>query len=291
MENDTATMTAAEMSPPSVTFIKLCLLWTALHKGVEVPAGCRSVLSEEDVMEIRMSPRDGIGNILDRLDDGSKYYNWWKERHPNEMSNGSSDERGRVNFHYRYTSRSLSVIGVLGGIVLILLIVALSTCIKNRRNILMEPTATYGHQESFARQILIDHIRHLSQTRRGSNESTTASSDFEVNNSPPPSYDDAVKAQREGEEHECSADGSNSEGSEGTSGLQPPSYIEALEREEAAEVAEAVEEAAAVARRDLHHYVVQIEVSSSVTSEDDDGDGDRISRHEDHAADGRCSSA
>lgn len=73
--------------------------------------------------------------------------------------------------------------------------------------------------------------------------------------------------------------------------MQPPSYIEALEREEAAEVAEAVEEAAAVARRDLHHYVVQIEVSSSVTSEDDDGDGDRISRHEDHAADGRCSSA
>jgi len=297
MENGTAaaastTMTAAEMTPPSVTFIKLCLLWTALHKSDEIPAGCRSVLSEEDVFEIRMSPRDGIGNILDRLDDGSKYYNWWKERHHiNQMSNGSSDGRGRVNFHYRYTSRSLSIIGVLGGVVLILLIVALSTCIKNRRNILMEPTATYGHQESFARQILIDHIRHLSQTRRGSNESTTASSDFEVNNSPPPSYDDAVKAQREGEEHECSADGSNSEGSEGTSGLQPPSYIEALEREEAAEVAEAVEEAAAVARRDLHHYVVQIEVSSSVTSEDDDGDGDRISRHEDHAADGRCSSA
>ena len=82
MEN--GTMTAAETAPPSVTFIKLCLLWTALHKGGEVPAGCRSVLSEEDVMEIRMSPRDGIGNVLDRLDDGSKYYNWWKERHANQ---------------------------------------------------------------------------------------------------------------------------------------------------------------------------------------------------------------
>ena len=88
MENGTAaaaaTMTAAEITPPSVTFIKLCLLWTALHKGVEVPVGCRSVLSEEDVMEIRMSPRHGIGNVLDRLDDGSKYYNWWKKRHPNQ---------------------------------------------------------------------------------------------------------------------------------------------------------------------------------------------------------------
>ena len=82
MEN--GTMTAAEMAPPSVTFIKLCLLWTALHKGGEVPTGCRSVLSEEDVMEIRMSPRDGIGNVLDRLDDGTKYYNWWKERHANQ---------------------------------------------------------------------------------------------------------------------------------------------------------------------------------------------------------------
>ena len=145
---------------------------------------------------------------------------------------------------------------VLGGIVLILLIVALSTCIKNRRHILLvstsliitacrraagleltfpfnflwtvpliwkrsrpekmivandqcthptpflpyamscqEPTATYGHQESFARQILIDHIRHLSQTRRDSDDSTTASSHLEVNNSPPPSYDDVVKVQ------------------------------------------------------------------------------------------------
>lgn len=289
MENGTAaastTMTAAEMTPPSVTFIKLCLLWTALHKSDEIPAGCRSVLSEEDVFEIRMSPRDGIGNILDRLDDGSKYYNRWKERHHiNQMSNGSSDGRGRVNFHYRYTSRSLSIIGVLGGVVLILLIVALSTCIKNRRNILMESTATYGQQESFARQILIDHIRHLSQARRGSNDSTTASSDFEANNSPPPSYDDAVKVQHEGDAraHECTVGGSNNEG---TSELQPPSYIEALEREEAAEAVVAFETGAA--RRDAHHYVVQIEVSSSVASEDD-GDsegrsGSDESRPEDHA--------
>lgn len=291
MESGTAaTMTASEMSPPSVTFVKLCLLWTALHKGVEVPAGCRSVLSEEDVLEIRMSPRDGIGNILDRLDDGSKYYNWWKERHPNQMANGSSDERGRVNFHYRYTSRSLSVIGVLGGIVLILLIVALSTCIKNRRHILLEPTATYGHQESFARQILIDHIRHLSQTRRDSDDSTTASSHLEVNNSPPPSYDDVVKVQREGDEHDISAGGSNNEGGEGTTELQPPSYIEALEREEAADAAEAVE--AGEARRVVQHYVVQIEVSSSVASEDDGDSDGRVGSdepgHEDHADSGNA---
>ena len=110
MENSTV---AAEMSSaPSMTFVKLCLLWTALHKGpsindvrtqggrgswksrcskggcvnfivsinskcgqggggqksenfcgrhlwmapkgeVDIPAGCRNVLSEDDVLEIR----------------------------------------------------------------------------------------------------------------------------------------------------------------------------------------------------------------------------------------------
>jgi len=282
MEN--GTMTAAETAPPSVTFIKLCLLWTALHKGGEVPAGCKSVLSEEDVMEIRMSPRDGIGNVLDRLDDGSKYYNWWKERHANQMSN---DQRDRINFHHRYTNRSLSVIGVLGGIVLILLIVALSTCIKNRRNIMEEPTATYGNQESFARQILIDHIRHLSQTRRSSNDSAMTSSDSETNNLPPPSYDDAVKVQGVRNEQQFSVGSSNNDGEvEGPPELQPPSYVEALEREVAAEAAEE----AGGAGRDFRHYVVQIEVSSSVASEDDGESEGRAgsdqSQHED-LADGR----
>lgn len=280
MEN--STVAAAEAAAPSMTFVKLCLLWTALHKGeMDIPTGCRNVLSEDDVLEIRMSPNDGIGNILDRLDDGSRYYNWWKERHSvrRQMDDGSNGGRG-VTYHYNYTSRSLSVIGVLGGIVLLLLIVALSTCIKNRRNILLEspsaPSCGHNGQESFARQILIDHIRHLSQAQQRRDSSGGSSSNSSEGggggggeSSPPPSYHDAVvKAQRVRQEQQnCQA--SNGEGTSemaASSELQPPSYMEALEREEA--VAEARAGAAAAT---YAHYVVEIEVSSSVASEDGDG--------------------
>lgn len=279
MENSTV---AAEMSSaPSMTFVKLCLLWTALHKGeVDIPAGCRNVLSEDDVLEIRMSPKDGIGNILDRLDDGSRYYNWWKERHSmRQMNNGSNGGRGGagVNFHYSYTSRSLSVIGVLGGIVLLLLIVALSTCIKNRRNILLESSAaapSCGHdgQESFARQILIDHIRHLSQQQRRGSSGGDSSSGGGGENSPPPSYHDAVVKTQRGrqEQQNCGApNGAGTSAMAASLELQPPSYMEALEREEAVAEAEVGTAAATTS-----HYVVEIEVSSSVASEDGDGGGE-----------------
>ena len=62
-------------------------------------------------------------------------------------------------------------------------------------------------------------------------------------------------------EQELSAGPSNDDCVEGAPELQPPSYVEALEREVAAE--------AEAAGRDFRHYVVQIEVSSSVASEDD----------------------
>ena len=89
---------------------------------------------------------------------------------------------------------------------------------------------------------------------------------------------------------EFSAGASNDEGVEGAPELQPPSYVEALEREAAAETAEATE--AGAAGRDFRHYVVQIEVSSSVASEDDGESEGRAgsdrSRHE-NLADGRNS--
>ena len=94
-----------------------------------------------------------------------------------------------------------------------------------------------------------------------------------------------ITDQREGDEHDIWAGGSNNEGGEGTLELQPPSYIEALEREEAAEAAEAVE--AGAEQRVLQHYVVQIEVSSSVASEDDGDSDERVGSdkpgHEEHA--------
>ena len=88
-------------------------------------------------------------------------------------------------------------------------------------------------------------------------------------------------------EQQFSVGSSNNDGEvEGPPELQPPSYVEALEREVAAEAAEE----AGGAGRDFRHYVVQIEVSSSVASEDDGESEGRAgsdqSQHED-LADGR----
>ena len=83
-------------------------------------------------------------------------------------------------------------------------------------------------------------------------------------------------------EQEFSVGASNNDGEvEGAPELQPPSYVEALEREVAAEAGEE----AGAAGRDFRHYVVQIEVSSSVASEDDGESEGRAgsdrARHED----------
>ncbi len=46
-----AAMTTA--APVSHLFIKLCLLSTALHRGAQVPDGCRAVITEENIREFQ----------------------------------------------------------------------------------------------------------------------------------------------------------------------------------------------------------------------------------------------
>jgi hypothetical protein len=253
----TALLSATTAVPPSHTFIKLCLLWTALHRGSQIPAGCRGVISENHLREIEANGHDGFSNILDRLDKGE-----WQgaigadnvTRRRKMTINGEVVDDGQddhVRFHYRYTTRSLSVIGVLGGIVLILLVVALSTCIRNRRNILVQDQSSRGH-ESFARQILIDHIRHLSRGRRGS----IGSYDEPPANDVPPAYDEVVK------DHE----GVVVEEMDAAASLHPPTYVEAMEISHRLEAVEEEEEegAAAAAAAGSSNigssHVVQIEV-------------------------------
>ena len=66
-------------------------------------------------------------------------------------------------------------------------------------------------QDSFTRQILIDHLRHLSSARR------------QARAEPPPNYDEVVKPK----------DGDGDEDEE-----QPPSYVQAMERLNSVEEAE-----------------------------------------------------
>ncbi len=139
----------------------------------------------------------------------------------------NNDDENKMNDHarnqFKYTSRSLSVIGVLGGIVLILLVAALSTCVKNRRDMLAD-NSTSRHQETFARQILIDHIRHLSSRPRGHNSDNDEDAEDEIDrsNDVPPSYEDVVKTTEDEEGAKCEEEDEQ----------QPPSYVEAIERQQ-----------------------------------------------------------
>merc|ERR1712008_542733 len=108
----------------------------------------------------------------------------------------------------KHSSRSLSVIGDLGVIVLILFFVALSTCIKHRRNVNAFGDR-YHHRENLSREMLVDHIRQLRSNYRGG-ESQRSNPDR------PPSYDDVVKDPTAALADEVD---STSE--------DPPSYIEA----------------------------------------------------------------
>merc|ERR1711997_436862 len=130
-------------------------------------------------------------------------------------SNSNSKQAGNTDnsfqFHFKHSSRSLSVIGVLGGIVLILFFVALSTCIKHRRNVNAFGDR-YHHRENLAREMLVDHIRQLRSNYRGDGNRSNQSDR-------PPSYEDVVKDPAAGNSVDELDDPSLTE--------EPPSYIEA----------------------------------------------------------------
>lgn len=205
-------------SPHPDTFIRICLLWAALHRTTAVPSACKGVLNENHLAALQS--RQEFGKLLNSLEssgNGSPYLKTDLE----DMDMGTRHRDNHIKYQFRYTSRSLSVIGVLGGIVLILLLVAMSTCIKGRRNVLLEAQANSGH-ESFARQILIDHIRHISSSRRRNGANTGA-------NDRPPSYDDVVKTANQ-DENDLGASQSTSTIYDDDSEL--PSYVEAMETNE-----------------------------------------------------------
>lgn len=173
-------------SSPPEALLKLCLLWSVLHRSPP-PRACKSIMPE------KYEPID-LSHVL--RNDGQLHINLeainkFKNREPELRDNS-------YRFHYRHSSRSLSVIGVLGGIVLILFIVALSTCIKHRRNLYL--TDRYPQREHLARDMLVDHIRQLRTSHR-----------TQLSRDRPPSYDDVVKDEVDEEVDET----------------QPPSYLEA----------------------------------------------------------------
>jgi len=203
----TASTNAMAGSNPPQSLLKFCLLWTVLHRS-SPPEVCNSVADyhQADLEKVFFNQHD----LLNRL----QHRNSNSDIHHDVIDSNSNSKAGNSDnafqFHFKHSSRSLSVIGVLGGIVLILFFVALSTCIKHRRNVNAFGDR-YHHRETLAREMLVDHIRQLRSNYRGGDLQRTNQSDR------PPSYDDVVKDP---------AASLNADEVDSTS-EDPPSYIEA----------------------------------------------------------------
>jgi len=201
MDLSTASTTSMAGGSEPQSLLKFCLLWTVLHRS-SPPDVCNSVADYHQTADLDKVFFNNHQNLLKTL-HGRPH------QEPNLInSNSNSKQAGNTDnsfqFHFKHSSRSLSVIGVLGGIVLILFFVALSTCIKHRRNVNAFGDR-YHHRENLAREMLVDHIRQL---RRGVDGNRSNPSDR------PPSYEDVVKDPALADEVDNSIE-------------DPPSYIEA----------------------------------------------------------------
>jgi len=215
LDMSTATASAASMaggsSTPPQSLIKFCLLWTVLHRSTP-PEVCNSVADyhQSDFNKVFFNQQE----LLNRLKLNSHHHpqtNDILDSNSNSKTAIDTTRDNAIQFHFKHSSRSLSVIGVLGGIVLILFFVALSTCIKHRRNVNAFGDR-YHHRENLAREMLVDHIRQLRSNYRGDGNRSNQSDR-------PPSYEDVVKDPVAGHSNDEVDDPSLTE--------EPPSYIEA----------------------------------------------------------------
>jgi len=205
MSTASAASSMAGGTPPQ-SLIKFCLLWTVLHRSTP-PEVCNSVADyhQSDFNKVFFNQQE----LLKRLQHSHPQSNNILDSHSNSKADSTRDNA--IQFHFKHSSRSLSVIGVLGGIVLILFFVALSTCIKHRRNVNAFGDR-YHHRENLAREMLVDHIRQLRSNYRGDGNRSNQSDR-------PPSYEDVVKDPAAGNSVDELDDPSLTE--------EPPSYIEA----------------------------------------------------------------
>jgi hypothetical protein len=206
MDISTASTTSMAGGSEPQSLLKFCLLWTVLHRS-SPPDVCNSVADYHQAADLDKVFFNNHHDLLKTLHHGRPH------QEPNLInSNSNSKEAGNndnsFQFHFKHSSRSLSVIGVLGGIVLILFFVALSTCIKHRRNVNAFGDR-YHHRENLAREMLVDHIRQLRSNYRGGDGNRTNPSDR------PPSYEDVVKDPALADEVDNAIE-------------DPPSYVEAI---------------------------------------------------------------
>lgn len=185
--------TGSDESTVSPTLVRLCNLWPYIHsKPVpNLPEICQRV------------PTTLFIDHRDIFQDSSEY-------RVGPFKNGVTGPGERVvgiNQELTFSGRSFSLMGVLGGVLFILLVIAFITCIRHRKRVRTEADGELDLD------VISSRIRRIHQARAGHHLLSVLGSLPETPPAPPPDYDTVLK-QREKEE------------------LDLPSYLEAIRESE-----------------------------------------------------------
>lgn len=99
-----ASATVASTTTQPDTFLKICLLWTVMHRIT--PPVCKDLINEENLMGLNASSKEELHKIVESIR---------KNGGASAFTPGSDiqldDFNDHVKYQVRYTSRTLSVIG------------------------------------------------------------------------------------------------------------------------------------------------------------------------------------
>jgi len=165
-------------SPHTDTLVQLCRLWPHLHNPApDPPPFCQDLLPSGSW---QLNP-PSLPDIRDRY---STHFGAGKS---GERMVGLDLEQTGL----QYTGRSLSLISVLGGILVILVIIAFISCYKHRKRV--------ASGESFSVDLFATHIRNMHHLSPAQQLQLLGRQSEECGAGPPPDYETVIK-QREEEE-------------------------------------------------------------------------------------------
>lgn len=176
-------LNASTIPPPpnSSTLIQLCRLWTSIHKSPPPHSLCGGNMSD---LSFLVPPHLYDDRVI----------------HKYELRNSASDGRmvgidvmDMDNAHF--TGRSLSLIGVLGGVLFILVMIACVTFFRHRKRV------REMDNEGLNFDLFSSQLRQLNQARSSSHLRRILNSFPEVGiPAPPPDYDTVLKDQEKEED-------------------------------------------------------------------------------------------
>jgi len=190
-----------ESSTVSPTLVRLCSLWPYIHNS---PAPNPPDICQE-------LPKSYILNHKDLFRDSIQYHPGFIPPRRNIVTPGNKMIGIDSVHELTFTGRSFSLMGVLGGVLFILLVIAFITCIRHRKRVRTEADGELDLD------IISSRIRRIHQVRTGHQLLSVLGSLPDSPPAPPPSYD-TVQKLKEKEESDL------------------PSYLEAIGTEDTCEV-------------------------------------------------------